>query len=144
VEIDADVHGTLDAGSTRRGGGSGRNYTTLRDLADRWQIYITSDAANHDAVNKDLIDFIRRSGLDDVRNEPMKAMELLKVAERFRLPGLRTEAFVHCAGMWVSYFFFVLPSVHITILGRARLCGNPRPCPSTAGYSNELFLQISV
>ncbi|KAK6347356.1 hypothetical protein TWF696_007424 [Orbilia brochopaga] len=68
---------------------------TLLDLAERMDLYMPP---GHDNV-EDLLRYLTRKEFDDVRNIPDLAAGMLIFAEKYRLPDLYKESFVHCVGM---------------------------------------------
>ncbi|KAK6542434.1 hypothetical protein TWF694_006390 [Orbilia ellipsospora] len=69
----------------------------LSDLIDRMLMYFDGEADN---LASKLSEFIVRSGLWDVSNDPLKAVDLLNLASTYQIEPLYNEAFVHCVGMW--------------------------------------------
>ncbi|KAF3903887.1 hypothetical protein ABW20_dc0107824 [Dactylellina cionopaga] len=69
----------------------------LSDLVDRMLMYF--DGAE-DSLGDKLSGFIIKSGLWDVSNDPIKAVDLLHLAYTYQMEALYIEAFVHCVGMW--------------------------------------------
>ncbi|KAK6329808.1 hypothetical protein TWF730_006107 [Orbilia blumenaviensis] len=68
---------------------------TLLDLAERMELYMPP---GHDNIG-DLLRYLTRKEFDDVRNMPDLAAGTLMFAEKYRLPDLYRESFVHCVGM---------------------------------------------
>ncbi|EPS35373.1 hypothetical protein H072_11255 [Dactylellina haptotyla CBS 200.50] len=69
----------------------------LSDLVDRMLMYF--DGAE-DSLGQKLSEFIIKSGLWDVSNDAIKAIDLLHLAATYQMKDLYLEAFVHSVGMW--------------------------------------------
>lgn len=68
----------------------------LSDLVDRMLMYFEGAEAG---LGTKLSEFIIKSGLWDVTNDPIKAVDLLHLADRYEMREIYTEAFAHCVGM---------------------------------------------
>ncbi|KAK6330685.1 hypothetical protein TWF718_002883 [Orbilia javanica] len=69
----------------------------LSDLVDRMLMYFDG---SEDSLGVRLSGFIRKSGLWDVSNDPIKAVDLLHLAATYEMKDLYLEAFAHSVGMW--------------------------------------------
>ncbi|KAK6342149.1 hypothetical protein TWF730_001628 [Orbilia blumenaviensis] len=69
----------------------------LSDLVDRMLMYFDG---TEDSLGEKLSQFIQRSGLWDVSNDPIKAVDLLHLAATYDMEELYLEAFAHTVGMW--------------------------------------------
>ncbi|KAF3922555.1 hypothetical protein ABW21_db0206870 [Orbilia brochopaga] len=68
---------------------------TLLDLAERMDLYMPPGNDNVE----DMLRYLTRKEFDDIRNVPDLAAGMLIFAEKYRLPDLYKESFVHCVGM---------------------------------------------
>ncbi|KAF3930034.1 hypothetical protein ABW19_dt0201984 [Dactylella cylindrospora] len=71
--------------------------TLLSDLVDRMLMYFEGAEDN---LGQKLSEFIIKSGLWDVSNDPIKAVDLLHLAHTYEMKELYEESFAHCVGMW--------------------------------------------
>ncbi|KAF3181838.1 hypothetical protein TWF225_006863 [Orbilia oligospora] len=89
----------------------------LSDLVDRMLMYFDG---SEDSLGEKLSEFIKKSGLWDVSNDPVKAVDLLHLAATYEMEDLYLEAFAHSVGMWpqvlASKAHEALPEPVITIL----------------------------
>ncbi|KAK6522330.1 hypothetical protein TWF281_002896 [Arthrobotrys megalospora] len=69
----------------------------LSDLVDRMLMYFDG---TEDSLGGKLSEFIKHSGLWDVSNDPIKAVDLLHLAATYEMKDLYLEAFAHSVGMW--------------------------------------------
>ncbi|RVD90334.1 uncharacterized protein DFL_001306 [Arthrobotrys flagrans] len=69
----------------------------LSDLVDRMLMYFDG---SEDSLGEKLSEFIKKSGLWDVSNDPIKAVDLLHLAATYEMRELYLEAFAHSVGMW--------------------------------------------
>ncbi|KAK6502597.1 hypothetical protein TWF506_003177 [Arthrobotrys conoides] len=99
----------------------------LSDLVDRMLMYFDGSEGS---LSDRLSEFIKKSGLWDVRNDPIKAVELLHLAATYEMKDLYVEAFIHCVGMWPhviesgAHEVLPEPAVALLIASRERLVGD--------------------
>ncbi|KAK6353595.1 hypothetical protein TWF696_005558 [Orbilia brochopaga] len=74
-------------------------YPLFSDFVDRIFMYCHGAGADS-KFSETLSAFLEQSGLCDVRNDPVKAVALLRLADAFELKTFYHEAFSHCVGMW--------------------------------------------